>query len=264
MKTLKLAGLTVAVLFSSTAMANVITDAGSTIVDGGKQVFKTFSNPGAVNAEIGTLGYGASIAWSANESTEVVAGWNGVDYDTNIDMQDSIINWGKVLGDSYKDYQGDLKLDVDFSNPYVGVNVRPWKNQFTVGTGVIFQDNTINASLVPANSGSTVKVKGTEYKVDGSLDLELESRNALAPYLTLGIKPNTNSASRVGFFGEVGAAYTGQWKSDVKVNATNITVVSGNGNATTPEKLAGELKEKLDKDTPTWYPIVKVGATFRF
>lgn len=261
MKTLKLAGLTTAVLFSSTAMANVITDAGHTIVDSGKQVFTTLAKPGAVNAEIGTLGYGASIAWSANPSTEVVAGWNGADYDTTIDMKDSIINWGKVLGDSYKDYQGDLKLDVDFSNPYVGVNVRPWKNQFTVGTGVIFQDNNIKATL--AAPESTVNVGKDKYTVkDGTVALDLESRNSLAPYLTLGVKPNINSASRVGFFGEVGAAYTGKWDNQVTVTG-DVTKVDG-GAKKEAEELAQELKEKLDGDMPTWYPIVKVGATFRF
>lgn len=257
MKTLKLAGLTTAVLFSSTAMANVITDAGHTIVDSGKQVFTTLAKPGAVNAEIGTLGYGASIAWSANPSTEVVAGWNGMDYDTTIDMNDSIINWSKVLGDSYKEVKGDLKLDVDFSNPYVGVNVRPWKNQFTVGTGVIFQDNSLTASM--ATKGDEITVQGKKYTVDGTVDLDIESRNALAPYLTLGVKPNINSASRVGFFGEVGAAYTGKWKTNVDVTG-NVTAPSGS----TVDDLKQELTEKLNDDMPTWYPILKVGATFRF
>ena len=63
MNTFKLAVLTTAVAFSGTAMANVVTNAGHTIVDSGKTVFTTLATPGAINAEIGTLEYGKSIAW---------------------------------------------------------------------------------------------------------------------------------------------------------------------------------------------------------
>lgn len=61
-------------------------------------------------------------ALSANDTTEVVAGWTGGDFSSDIDLQDSYINWNKVLGDEFRDFQGNLKLDTDMSNPYVGVN----------------------------------------------------------------------------------------------------------------------------------------------
>lgn len=259
MKTLKLAALTSAVLFSGTAMANVVTNAGHTIVDSGKAVFTTLAKPGAVNAEIGTLGYGASIAWSANESTEVVVGWNGgsFDVDTDIGGSDSIINWKKVLGNEWDDYRGSLKLDGDYSNPYVGVNLRPWKNRFTVGTGVIFQDNKLDATLTAQQGRATIKIDDKKEMVDGNINVKVESGNTLAPYLTLGVKPNINSNSRVGFFGEVGAAYTGKWKT--KVNLDNAVVQSQN-----KAEFQANLEKTIIDNNPTWYPIVKVGATYRF
>lgn len=260
MKTLKLVALSSAVLLSSTAMANVVTDAGNTIVDSGKTVFTTLAKPGAVNAEIGTLGYGASIAWSANESTEVVAGWNGgsFDVDTDIGGSDSIINWKKVLGDEWNDYNGNLKIDGDYSNPYVGVNLRPWKNRFTVGTGVIFQDNELDATLTSEQGKAAIQIDGQTYNVDGNIKVKAESGNALAPYLTLGVKPNINSNSRVGFFGEVGAAYTGKWKTDVDLTEANVS------DGKSKEDLQADLERTIRDNNPTWYPIVKVGATYRF
>ena len=209
MNTFKLAVLTTAVAFSGTAMANVVTNAGHTIVDSGKTVFTTLATPGAINAEIGTLGYGASIAWSTNESTEVVAGWNGGSFnvENNIGGSDSIINWKKVLGNDWENYQGKLKLDGDYSNPYLGVNLRPWKNRLTVGTGVIVQDNKLNATLTSQEGKATIKIDNKEYQV------------------------NLNNATVPG-------------QSDVQFKA--------------------DLEKTIRDNNPTWYPIVKVGATYRF
>lgn len=266
MKLFKLSALVATAVLSNVAMAGVISDvgdtiadAGSTIVDGGKTVFTTLSKPGAVNVEIGTLGYGASIAWSANESTEVVAGWNGAKFDINADIggNDSIINWNKVLGDEWGDYTGRLNLDVDLSNPYVGVNLRPWKNQFTVGTGMIFQDNNFTATLT-SDELAKITVDGKEYQVKGDVSVRAKSGNALAPYLTIGVKPNTNSLNRLGFFGEVGAAYTGKYKTQVEV-ATDAQITGG-----TVEELERDLRGKINDNNISWYPIFKVGATYRF
>lgn len=260
MNTFKLAVLTTAVAFSGTAMANVVTNAGHTIVDSGKTVFTTLATPGAINAEIGTLGYGASIAWSANESTEVVAGWNGGSFnvENNIGGSDSIINWKKVLGNDWENYQGKLKLDGDYSNPYLGVNLRPWKNRLTVGTGVIVQDNKLNATLISQEGRATIKIDNKEYQVNGDINVKAKSGNTLAPYLTLGVKPNINSNSRLGFFGEVGAAYTGKWKTEVNVD--NATVLGGQSDV----QFKADLEKTIRDNNPTWYPIVKVGATYRF
>lgn len=253
-----------------TAMANVVTDAGNAMVDGvttvgktavnsTKTVVRTFSKPAAVSAEIGTLGYGANISWAANETTEVVAGWTGAkfDMDTDIGGNDSIVNWKKVLGDEYKDYQGTLKLDADFSNPYVGVQVRPFSNRFMVGTGMIFTDNSVTATLTPHNgSASEISIDGTKYTVDGAVTAKIESGRKVSPYLTVGFKPNSDQ--RFGMFGEIGAAYTGKWKTDV--NIADGAIVTGG----TKEELEESLRNKMGEDNYSWYPIAKLGVTMRF
>lgn len=255
MKVIKLIAVATA-LSSGVAMANVATDAGKAVTNAGKTVFNTVKNPAAVSLELGTLGYGANVAWSANDTTEVVAGWTGgkFDVDVDIDNNDSIINWNKVLGDEYKDFSGNLALKSDFSNPYVGVKVRPFANRFTVGTGVIFQDNNLDARFL-ANSETKISVNGKDHVVPatGEVSVHAESGRSLAPYLTVGFKPNANK--RFGMFGEVGAVYSGDWKTRVNV--------SDSVNAVSPE-LKSELEDKINKDNLAWYPIVKLGATVRF
>ncbi|MBE8425008.1 hypothetical protein IQA86_19110, partial [Leptospira borgpetersenii serovar Balcanica] len=134
-------------------------------------IFDTVVHPAAVSAEIGTLGYGANIAWGLNETTELTAGWNGFSDDGNkdLDASDSWINWGKALGDGWGNFEGDMKYDADFSNPYLGVNLRPWATNFTVGTGIIVPDNELKASLTP-NPGSVanVKIDGKRYEVQAN------------------------------------------------------------------------------------------------
>lgn len=261
MKANKLLVTAVALGLAQMASANVVTDAGTAVVDGvqavgstawdsTKTVAKTVANPGAVSLEVGTLGYGASFTWSANEKTEVVAGWNGGNFNADIDMQDSYINWNKVLSSEFQDFQGQLRLDADLSNPYLGVNVRPWANNFYVGTGIIFQDNSFNGTLT-ANEGqqSTVNIKGQDVPVE-KVQVFAEPSRKLAPYLTLGFKPSTDK--NWGMFGEVGAAYAG----DMKIRA----VVNDDPTSATSQ----DLTDDIGDSGISWYPIAKIGATYRF
>src|SRR5699024_51232 len=176
MKLFKLTAVAAAVLGSSVAMAQdvvvvdntqaandvvVVTEApvqtqapvqtGTNVLDSGKGFFNQAINPAAVSAEIGTLGYSASIACGVHETTELTAGWNGFSDDgtKDLDASDSWINWGKALGDGWGSFKGDMKYDADFSNPYLGVNLRPWANNFTIGTGILVPDNELKATLTP-------------------------------------------------------------------------------------------------------------------
>ncbi|SJM72858.1 hypothetical protein [Psychrobacter piechaudii] len=283
MKLFKLTAVAAAVLGSSVAMAQdvvVVTDAQpvayqydqnagvianttGAVVGTGKTLFNTVTHPAAVSAEIGTLGYGANIAWGLNETTELTAGWNGFSDDgtKDLDASDSWINWGKALGDGYGNFKGDMKYDADFSNPYLGVNLRPWANNFTIGTGILVPDNTLEARLTTDNAkGADIKINGTNYTVanaedGGFVEAKVENRNKLAPYLTVGYRPNINQ--NWGLFGELGAAYMG--KMDAKVTSAGVTGENGETNAEF-EKAA---RDEIQKDD-VWYPIVKAGVTYRF
>ena len=81
--------------------------------------------------------------------------------------------------------------------------------------------------------------------------------------MTVGFRPNLHS--NWGVFGEVGAAYLG------KVDAT-INAVNGKNDPADPtwtdarrEAYAAQAERDIeDKDYANWFPIAKVGVTYRF
>lgn len=235
------------------ANTTVINNTTTQVVDGTKTVISTITHPAAVSAEVGTLGYGANMAWGVNDKTELVAGWTGGD------ISDLTGNDFKARG---------VKYDVvksDFSNPYVGVQMRPASNWFTVGTGVIFPDNEVKVKTT--DTSGTFKINGKQYKLANGAGLEgtIDHRNDIAPFLTVGFHPNINN--HWGLFGDIGAAYMG--KTDVNIKATgNKLVVNQDGSSQTlvnGDDVARQAEVEIkDKDWGEWYPIVKVGATYRF
>jgi len=206
------------------------------LVTGTRTFFDTVTHPAAISAEVGTLGYGANIGWGLNDKTELVVGWAGGDIgdlkDT-IDIQDNTFD-----------------LETDYSNPYIGVNLRPAANWFTVGLGTIFQDNK---TTLKSNNAQGVKIGNNDViGYSGNLEASVENKNTMAPYLTLGFRPNITN--NFGLFGEVGAAYTGGQKvTDAKINGLNRA------------DLASDLQKDIDDENlAKWYPIAKIGATYRF
>lgn len=244
--------------------AGVIANTTGAVVGTGKTLFNTVTHPAAVSAEIGTLGYGANIAWGLNETTELTAGWNGFSDDgtKDLDASDSWINWGKALGDGWGNFQGEMKYDADFSNPYLGVNLRPWANNFTIGTGILVPKNELKAELTPTEgSDANVRINGTQYTVTNGTTVEatVENRNKLAPYLTVGYRPNINQ--NWGMFGEIGAAYMGKMDADVKVRDNGIVEVDGA--VIDNKQFEDAARNDIQKDN-VWYPMVKAGLTYRF
>lgn len=225
----------------------VVKNTTTQFVDGTKGFFNTLVHPAAVSAEVGTLGYGANIGWSVNDKTELVAGWAGGDVGA---MKEEI----EVRDTTYD-------LETDFNNPYVGVQMRPASNWLTVGTGVIFPDNEINLKTQP-NSSNTVKINKKTYNLPNSSRLEatVENKNDIAPYLTIGFRPNLNN--HWGVFGEVGAAYVGGL--EVKNVKTNSNFSNSNGGVTNIDLKRELQKDVNDSDYTEWHPIVKLGATYRF
>ena len=218
------------------------------VVGGTKTLFQTVTHPAAVSAEIGTLGYGANIAWGVNDKTELQAGWSGMSFDGDreLNANDSWINWDKALGDGYGDFKGTMDYDVDFSNPYIGVQMRPFANNFTVGAGTMVPRNKLKASL-KSEDPQNVSIDGQDYQVT-SADIRVENKNKLAPYATIGYRPNITQ--NWGVFGELGAAYMGKMDAEV-------TNVDGDADF-------AAAAEKEIEDTNVWYPIVKAGVTYRF
>ena len=221
---------------------------------GTKGFFKQVVNPASVSAEVGTLGYGANIGWSLNEKTELQAGWAGGDV-------------ADLFGGDFDANDVNYDVDSDFSNPYLGVQLRPTGNWFTMGAGIIVPDNDID---VTANAeGTFFKIDGIQYNAaqTGTLSGTVEHRNKLAPYATIGFRPNITN--NFGLFGELGAAYLG--KTDATVRSSNpntdvnFTNAQGQPDSIKGSAVAEKAQAQLeDKNWLEWMPIVKVGATYRF
>ena len=224
--------------------SGVVKNTTTQLVTGTRTFFDTVTHPAAISAEVGTLGYGANLGWALNDKTELVVGWAGGDIgdlkDT-IDIQDNTFD-----------------LETDYSNPYIGVNLRPASNWFTVSLGTIVQDNETTLKADNAN----LKIGNNNNTYNGKVEATVENKNTLAPYLTLGFRPNITN--NFGVFGEIGAAYTG----GLKVTDAKTRVLDANGQEITKfdnNQLKSDLQQDLDdSDYSKWYPIAKIGATYRF
>jgi len=234
------------------ADAGLIRNTTGAVVGTTRTLFDTVTHPAAVSAEVGTLGYGANIAWGLNDKTELQAGWAGGDV-------------ADLFGGDFDANDVNYEVDSDFSNPYMGVQLRPAGNWFTMGAGIIVPDNSIDVTANPTGDTNAIyKVDGVEYDAAevGALTGSVDHRNKLAPYGTIGFRPNINN--HWGVFGEIGAAYLGKTSATVNAEKGNSLVTSEDG-ITTANDVAKKAQQELEsKDYLEWLPIVKVGATYRF
>ena len=240
--------------YAYNADAGVVRNTTGAVVGGTKTFFQTVTHPAAISAEVGTLGYGANIGWALNDKTELQAGWAGGDV-------------ADLFGGDFDANGVNYEVDSDFSNPYLGVQLRPMANWFTMGAGIIVPDNDIDVTANPTGGISGYyEVEDVKYSADGvSLAGTLEHRNKLAPYATIGFRPNITN--NFGLFGEIGAAYMG--KTDATITSLNPTQIIETEGGNTPTSTGAELaaaaeRELEDKNWLEWMPIVKVGATYRF
>ena len=240
--------------YAYNADAGVVRNTTGAVAGGTKTFFQTAINPAAVSAEIGTLGYGANIAWSMNETTELQAGWAGGDVS---DIKDDF---------DVDDVEYKIK-DADFSNPYLGVQMRPAANWFTVGAGIIVPDNDLDVEA--RGDGNDLEIDDVSYNASdlGTLAGTVEHRNDLAPYLTVGFRPNISD--KWGVFGEVGAAYMGKTDATVRAvgeGAERVRYRDGEVEGTrSREEVARIAERELEEENYLeWFPIVKLGATYRF
>ncbi len=233
--------------------AGIIRNTTGAVVGTTKTIFNTLTNPASVSAEVGTLGYGANLGFSINEKVELQAGWAGGDV-------------ADLFGGDFDANDVNYDVDSDFSNPYMGVQLRPAGNWFTMGAGIIVPDNSIDVTANP--EGGVYKIDGVQYNANdvGVLQGSIDHRNKLAPYATIGFRPNITN--NFGVFGEIGAAYLG--KTDAEVRSVGgvsgfirdeNNVVTGESSASVAQRAERELE---DKNYIEFLPIVKLGATYRF
>lgn len=258
--------LTGATMVATSANAGLFNKDVKEVTEDGIHAFKAFK-PAAVRAEIGTQGYGGALVYSASPSVDVEAGFASAD-----EVKLFSVDLDKLSKDiDSKDVNGkiDLKYDPN-KNAYLNAKIRPFKNNFHVTTGILWQDNKMVASAKNLNGKVTVNDK--EFNGNyGDININYDFKNEVAPYLGIGFSPSITK--RWGLFGEVGAAYIGDSNVTVTSSLPDSTPVNSN---LTPQQAAQqkltvgdfrrEIEEKIDENniTSKVLPVAKVGVTFRF
>ena len=81
--------------------------------------------------------------------------------------------------------------------------------------------------------------------------------------MTVGFRPNIGN--NWGVFGEVGATYLGKADANITANGTGRAADVNGQNEMSVDSLAAQAERDIEaKDYANWFPIVKVGATYRF
>lgn len=206
-------------------------------------------NPVSVRAEAGTMGFGGAVSYNVSPKVGLTLGYNGGEISSSGDTT--------FLGSEY-----DVRAKNN--NVYLNAELRPFANPFYVAAGVGYLDAEYTLAQHAKTSNSVLrKIGGKNYEsVPGSLatvDGKVKYENTIAPYLGLGFSPAT--ASRFGFFGEVGAYYAGS--PTAEVNAKNLKLVGEAG-----DKSIQVSKEQTDRfegeNKFKWLPVAKLGVTYRF
>lgn len=201
--------------------------------------------PSGVRAEVGTTGYGGALLWSINPYVGLALGYNGGD-----------ISWRDDLSIDGTKYD----MEMDNSTAYINAELHPWgasSNAFAQGVyvaaGVGYVDNQYD--LTKRSQDGSIKLNGTNYLFNGSIDGKQSYKNDIAPYLGFGIAPKISK--NWGVFGEVGAYYTGNPDVTLTANA-DTTSIGGNFD----QDLKAEENKIRNDDKYKWMPVGKVGVNF--
>ncbi|KAB0652118.1 hypothetical protein F7P73_11425 [Acinetobacter bohemicus] len=243
MKTLRtLLAATVLTAITGIAMAD------ETVVKDGYAFDRNQLVPTGVRAEVGTTGYGGALLWTANPYVGLALGYNGGD-----------ISWSDDLSINGTKYD----MEMDNKVGYLNAEVRPWGasgNRWAQGVymaaGVGYIDNDYD--LTKRSSDGTIKINGTNYSYNGSVNGKMEYKNDIAPYLGLGFAPKINK--NWGVFGEVGAYYTGNPTVNLDKDGTFVNAAGGNADA----DLRAEEQKIANDDKYAWMPVGKVGVSFHW
>lgn len=251
MKTLRLLAIAAAVSASGAAFA-----ADQTVVtDEGVGTF-SFFKPASVRAEIGTTGYGGAIGWSINPSYGVSLGYNGGELNYETDS----------LPKSNSD--GKITLKGDFDNTYLTGTWRPWKGNFGVDIGVVYNKNALSAEVAP--DGTNLQLDGSNFTGLTSADLitvKASLRSPLSPFVGISYSPAITD--RFGLFTQLGAYWQNKPVVNWSASAATMAKLDTTGTRSVGNAMAAEqikMNQDLDdaNDFYGFYPVAKVGLQVRF
>lgn len=203
----------------------------------------------ALGTDFSTLGFGATVTRRINPRFNVRGAINGFSFGT--DVEDTDVN-----------YEVDLKL----FNISTVVDYHPVKNLgFRISTGLIFNDNKLEGSGRPNNTGGieTFEFNDTTYSINdvGSVDAEVNFGSSVAPYLGIGWGNAVKPGQRWGFSFNLGVMFPGSPDVDITPNTT----LTGAALTELEDNIAAEENDlENDLDFLTVYPVVSIGVTYHF
>lgn len=222
------------------------------------QAAETSAQGLSIGAEIGTTGIGGTANWRLSDHFGVRAGAHFFQYDI-----DEFTYTAKPNGISNEDVDFDVEFRL-LSGP-LAVDIYPWADSaFHISVGALINLNRFTADV--KNSGvvnSTFVFNGNDYlqSAVGDFDLEVEQQ-VFSPFISIGTSVYFGEKKRWAVTGELGVAYTGS--PDVSLNAPNRDP-SLDLTPNFADDIAGE-ERKIEKDAEDFqfYPIIKLGVSFRF
>lgn len=195
-----------------------------------------------VNLKLSTLGAGAEFVYKALPTLDVVGGVHkfGFDYETE---ENSV------------QYDGEI----DLNSMALSARYHPAENGFFLGAGVAINNNEVNLTAQPSDTGS-FEFNGQTYSASqiGSATSKVAFKK-MAPQLSIGWQSMNKG---LGFFTELGVMLTGEPELTANVQC----------GSSVPEAECNKIKDDVEKERKdleeetniNLWPIVSLGIQYRF
>lgn len=200
----------------------------------------------SVRAEAGLAGYGGAIMYQVSPSVSLAVGYNGGE-----------TNWKDNVSINNINYNLDMNNNMTYLNAMVypwGVSDHTWLRSIYTTVGIGYVDNQYDLQRYFQAGEKRPPVMNKFFPKNVSVDVRgyMDYENSIAPYVGLGISPQFND--RWGMFAEIGTYYMG----NAYVHLTHI-------NNHYVNDMAVKTDYKVDDEMVfVWYPVAKLGLTYRF
>lgn len=200
----------------------------------------------AISAEIGTTGLGLHLTLPVSANLNSRIGFNAFNYDTSSSTDDA-------------EYDAKLKLNtIDALLDYYPMTGRGLR----LTGGLIYNNNKIDITARPANS-STYTFNGTLYNANqvGEVDGRIDFRK-VAPYLGLGWGNAPGSMSGWSFTSDFGVMFQGS--PNTSLTSRNCALGTTLCNQLFNDLEAENRELQDDADSFRFYPVIRIGISYRF
>jgi hypothetical protein len=198
----------------------------------------------ALTGKIGTLGWGAELTTPLATNAHLRFGVNAY-------------NWYADTTESGVDYDATWRTR---TASLIGDFFPIQDSVFRISVGLFYNDNQLDMTAEPS-SGNTYEINGTTYTAGqiGTLTGKL-TFDKTSPYIGVGWGNAFAKPYGWNFVLDVGALYQGRPKLTLSTNSSFC-----NTDPTCQANLAAEQREaEEDLRSYRWYPVVSVGAVYRF